>query len=238
MHYSEEMNPFQWLNTPGRLLLKCQRLPECILLCKWRMFCVNHLLLEQLHWKKNSGRRYYIISHMKRSQSRWRGKKSGCGRRSQRQDADMSITSTHLHIFSHSFQGGNIFSHFTPYWSHKGEVTHIDCCARLIRLIRFFSAEAWNLTRHDSRPLHRAPWWVRMRLYIHQAGSTSHSLSHTHTHPLMDQISTLAHKPSFPPVFFTPLLVLSLCSLPLLVPSVRDNRWVIKIYTETKVALI
>lgn len=68
----------------------------------------------------------------------------------------------------------------------------------------------------------------------------THTHTHIHAHPLMDQISALAHKSCFPRILLPPSLVHSLHFLLLffLVPSVADSRWVIKIYIQTKVALI
>lgn len=148
-----------------------------------------------------------------------------------------------MRIFTQFLKRKHIFSLFSARKPHRSSHSIFDCCTHLIRLIRIFSAESWSLTRHDSRPLHRAHWWVRMGLYIHQAGSTSHTLSRSlspaNTHPLMDRISALAHKPCFSPIL-SPAFLFSrhFLLISFLVPSVRDSRRVIKIYTETKVALI
>lgn len=66
------------------------------------------------------------------------------------------------------------------------------------------------------------------------AASHSRRLWRALTHHLMDRISALSHKPCFPPVFF-----LTLPAPPdFLLPLVRGERRVIKVYAETKVAFI
>lgn len=61
-----------------------------------------------------------------------------------RQEVSLSITLVHLHIFSHFLRKRNIFSHFSQH-----RKTHSISDTHLIRLIRFFSAEAaeFNKTR-------------------------------------------------------------------------------------------
>ena len=142
--YFEKRMFFLWTNAPGKLPT-CQRssLNVRCYASGWVRFPVNDLLLERCRCEESQDR---VITSSADEQVKREAVRL--------QDASLTITSTHPRIFSHSSpREKNIFSHFPPRGSHKGRSRSIfDCCTRLIRLIRFFSAEARSLTRRDSRP--------------------------------------------------------------------------------------
>lgn len=122
----------------------------------------------------------------------------------------LDYVGTSAHIFTPCRRKKQIFS--SPFFFFKkprGKSRPVvDSCARLIRLIRFFSDKAPSLTRVDAHPLF-APCSLmgeNETVYSPRRVAASHSrrLCRALTHRLMDRISALSHKPCFPPVFFSP----------------------------------
>lgn len=135
---------------------------------RWARLMLIIYFLEHLHWQETRELLYHhqqhslqIIEQVRKEERggyRWSQSEAGCG--------FVDYIKPSAHIFTLFSQKKHIFSLLSARKPQRGSHSISDCCTRLIRLIRFFSAEDWSLTRRDSRPLHHAPWWVWMRLYI------------------------------------------------------------------------